>query len=194
MKTKNVSKGMVYVFTGDGKGKTSAALGVATRALLNKMKVGWVAWYKQRSWKVSEFEMLKIFGEKLLEMHLMGDGFYLKKDKGGEVDIAGGGKLVDKASFEEHREAANHALEKAAELINIVDVLILDEINNAIADKLIEVGDVIDLLERRGKVHVILTGRDANEKIVKVADLVTKMEKIKHPYDKGVKAIKGLDF
>jgi len=73
-------------------------------------------------------------------------------------------------------------------------VLILDEINNAISDGLVEKNKVMDLLKKRGKIHVILTGRGASRSVLEVADLVTECKKIKHPFDKGVKAVKGLDF
>jgi len=167
------NKGMVYVFTGEGKGKTSAGLGVVVRSLSHGMKVGWVSWYKQ-----------KIASEKLLadrvEMYAIGRGFY---------------KLPgDKVSEEEHKRAAQEALKKARELIKRVDVLVLDEVNNAVKDGLVELGDIVDLISKQGKVHLVLTGRDVDKKIVELVDLVTEMRKIKHPFDKGGKAVKGLDY
>ena len=179
-----MKKGMIYVFTGEGKGKTSAALGVAVRAVSNGMKVGWVSWYKEERWPISEKKLPTgslLKGLKgSLEMYFMGEGFY---------------KLpTDHATSKEHKMAGSKALKKAGELVKKVDVLVLDEVNNAIKDKLVEVDEVIELLEKREKTHVILTGRDADKKIVKIANLVTECKKIKHPFDKGVKAIKGLDY
>ena len=184
----SAKKGMVYVFTGEGKGKTSAGLGVAVRAVSNGMKVGWVSWYKEEKWPISEKKlssrMISRGGGTMpvgnLKMYFMGEGFY---------------KLpTDHATLREHKKAGSKALKKAEELIKKVEVLVLDEVNNAIKDKLVGLNEVIKLIEKRGKVHVILTGRNANKKIVELADLVTECKKIKHPFDKGLKAVKGLDF
>ena len=169
----NIKQGLVYVFTGEGKGKTSAALGVAVRAVCAGMKVGWVSWYKE---KVLPSRSVL---EGRLEMYAMGKGFY---------------KLPgDKATPEEHKQAAAAALKQAEKLLKTVDVLVLDEVNNAVSDKLINLKQVIDLINKRGKTHLILTGRGAARRLLAGADLVTEMKKIKHPFDKGIKAVKGLD-
>jgi len=168
--------GLVYVFTGDGKGKTSAALGVAVRAASNGMKVSWVSWYKEKKWPISEMN-LKL---KNLKMYWLGEGFY---------------KLpTDHATPTEHKHAAAAALKMAEKLLGKVDVLVLDEVNNAVKDKLIDLNYLIKLIGKRGKTHLILTGRGARPELVERADLVTEMKKIKHPFDKGQKAVKGLDF
>lgn len=175
-----MKKGLVYIFTGDGKGKTSAALGVAVRALCNGMKVGWVSWYKEESWPISE-KKLK------LKMYWMGKGFY---------------KLpTDKATPKEHKRAAVAALEKAEELLSRVEVLVMDEAVKAVTDKLIEEKEVLRVVKKRGQAHVILTGRGPStslriklSNLIKEADLVTECKKLKHPFDKGIKAVKGLDF
>lgn len=170
----NIKQGLVYVFTGEGKGKTSAALGVAVRAVCAGMKVGWVSWYKE---KVLPSRSVL---EGRLEMYAMGKGFY---------------KLPgDKATPEEHKQAAAAALKQAEKLLKTVDVLVLDEVNNAVSDKLINLKQVIDLINKRGKTHLILTGRNACPELVERADLVTECKKIKHPFDRGVKAVRGLDY
>lgn len=170
------NKGLVYVFTGKGKGKTSAALGVAVRAACNGMKVGWVSWYKEPRWPISEMK-LKL---KNLQMYWLGEGFY---------------KLpTDHATPADHKLAAEAALKKAEELLGKVDVLVLDEINNAVRDGLIEQRGLMRLIGERGKTHLILTGRGASGRVVEAADLVTEMTKIKHPFDRGQKAVKGLDY
>jgi len=175
-----MKKGMIYVFTGEGKGKTSAALGVAVRAVCNGMKVGWMSWYKEESWPISEKNLPSRLDLEGLEMYFIGKGFY---------------KLpTDHVTEKEHKKAAEDGLKLAEKLIKRVDVLILDEINNAISDGLVEKNKVMDLLKKRGKIHVILTGRGASRSVLEVADLVTECKKIKHPFDKGVKAVKGLDF
>ena len=193
-------KGQIYIFTGDGKGKTSAALGVAVRAVGNGMKVAMVQWYKQSSWDISEHLLptkLKNF-----RIYPIGVGFRIKnyesriKKDGGDIKIAtvANSKVIDSASDKQHRQAAQEALTKAQSLLGKVDVLVLDEINNAIKDGLISVKEVITLISKRGPTHLIFTGRDAHHKIIKLADLVTEMKKLKHPFDRGQKAIKGLDF
>jgi len=180
--------GKIYIFTGDGKGKTSAALGTVMRAVGNGMKVAWVAWYKQESWRLSELKPLKGLG---IEVYLMGKGFLIKE---GVKELIEGSKVVDKASEEDHKESSMEALKKAAELMGKVDVLVLDEVNNAVDDKLISVKDLISVMKKRRKTHLILTGREAKKEILRLADLVTKMEKVKHPYDKGELAERGLDL
>ena len=166
--------GLVYVFTGDGKGKTSAALGVAVRAVCAGKKVGWGSWYKKKVLPTRMFLAGK------LEMYAIGKGFY---------QLPG-----DKATPEEHKRAAAAALKQAEKLLKTVDVLVLDEVNNAVHDKLIDLIDLINLISKRGKTHLILTGRNADKKMIELADLVTEMTKIKHPFDKGIKAVKGLDY
>ena len=101
---------------------------------------------------------------------------------------------TDHAKPDEHKKVAQEALKKAQQLLGKVDVLILDEINNAVVDRLIKVSEVIKVIEGRGKTHLILTGRNASAELVEVADLVTEMKKVKHPFDKDIKAMKGLDF
>lgn len=173
-----MNKGLIYLFTGNGKGKTSAALGVGVRAALSGMKVGMVCWYKEEKWRISEASISKRLPN--FKVFLMGEGFY---------------KLpTDHASGKEHKEASRKALEKARKLLGKVDLLILDEVNNAVKDKLINLDDLIDLVSKRGKTHLILTGRGAYKEIIGMADLVTDMHKVKHPFDKGLKAVKGLDY
>lgn len=177
----SIKKGLVYVFTGEGKGKTSAALGVAIRAVGAGEKVGWVSWYKEKKWPISE-KLLPTRRdlEGRLKMYFMGEGFY---------------KLAtDHATPQKHCEAAAAGLKQAVKLIGKVDVLVLDEVNNAVHDKLINLIDLINLISKRGKTHLILTGRNAAKKVIELADLVTEMKKIKHPFDKGIKAVKGLDY
>jgi cob(I)alamin adenosyltransferase len=210
----NETKGLVYVFTGEGKGKTSAAIGGAVRAVGVGMRVVWIGFYKQASWKLSEVEPLKKLG---VEVFLMGKGFHITNDKlqitNAKVKTAKvktGQVVVDSASQEEHGRAAREALEKAKELLNNskdktpsnpplvrggkVDLVILDEVNNAVKDGLIDLIDLIDLISKRKQTHLILTGRDAHPELVKLADLVTEMKKVKHPYDEGRLAVRGLDF
>ena len=170
--------GLVYVFTGEGKGKTSAALGVAVRAALSGMKVAIVQWYKEKRWPIAEHKI----GEKFenIQIYPMGSGFY---------------KLPsDHATPTEHKKAAQDALAQAGELMGQVDLLVLDEICNTVRDKLLTVREIVALIGKREKAHLVLTGRGATKEIIDLADLVTECKKIKHPYDMGKLAIKGLDF
>ena len=172
-------KGLIIVHTGNGKGKTTAALGLAFRALGNGFKVCMIQFIKG-TWKYGELEAAKKFENfKILPM---GKGFInLGADKPDPEDI----------------NAANEAFEKGKEAIisGKYDMVILDEINYAISYKLIDVDDVVNLLKNKpDKVHVVLTGRNAHEKIIEIADLVTEMREIKHPYKKGIKAQRGIEF
>lgn len=170
--------GLIYMFTGEGKGKTSAALGVAVRAALSGMKVAIVQWYKEKRWPIAEHKI----GEKFenIQIYPMGSGFY---------------KLPsDHATTSEHQQAAEAALVQTKKLVGTVDVLILDEVINAIGDGLVESKGVMELLSNRGRTHVVLTGRGASKELIEAADLVTECKKIKHPFDTGKPAVAGLDF
>ena len=170
--------GLVYVFTGEGKGKTSAGMWTAMRAALEGKKVAVIHWYKETRWPTNDQKINGLLP--YLADYLMGCGFY---------------KLPTDHAFEnEHRMAAQAALAKAVELLTEVEVLVLDEIINAVADGLLTEEEVSTLIANRGQTHLVLTGRDASQDLIDNADLVTEMKKIKHPFDQGKKAVKGLDF
>jgi len=186
-----MNTGLVYVFTGEGKGKTSAALGVATRSLLNGEKVSWVAFYKQESWGLAEAKLKDKFPN--LEMSFTGKGFSIGKKTAPVGDK--GHVVVDTASALEHKKAAESGLELARQMLALKPfLLVMDEVLNAVSDGLIDEDDVIQLLASRNETHIILTGRGVTDEIIKVSDLVTECRKIKHPYDAGKLAVKGLDF
>lgn len=186
-----MNKGLVYVFTGEGKGKTSAALGVAVRALLAGHKVCWVAFYKQESWDLTEKHLVEKFDN--LEMHWMGKGFRIGK-KTAPVGTKGH-VVVDSASEEEHREAARQGLEMVRQKLETKPfLLVMDEILNAVSEGLLDEQVVLDLIGERGDTHLVFTGRGATTKMVAATDLVTECKKIKHPYDLGKLAVRGLDF
>lgn len=197
--------GLIYVFTGEGKGKTSAAIGVAVRSLLLGNKVIWVSLYKQESWGLSEAKLKDKFPD--LEMEFVGKGFRIMNSEqrilnieGKEIKLATVGKVnkvVDTASEEEHREAANDGLQFAANSLQQKPfLLVIDEVLNAVSDGLLDERQVLDVLKKRGATHMVLTGRsgEATKKILEGADLVTECKKIKHPYDEGKLAVRGLDF
>ncbi len=172
-------KGLIIVHTGNGKGKTTAALGLAFRALGNGFKVCMVQFIKG-TWKYGELEAAKKFEN--FEILPMGKGF---------VNL--GAKNPDPQDV----QAAGEAFNKAKKIIlsGKYDLVILDEINYAILYKLISLEKVIEVLKQKPEnVHVVLTGRNAHEKIIEIADLVTEMKEIKHPYQKGIKAQRGIEF
>jgi len=196
--------GLVYVFTGEGKGKTSAALGVAIRCLLIKKRVVWVAFYKQSAWGLAESKLTEKFVN--MEMVFVGRGFRIVKPEQvkGNVKLASvgkGAKVVDTASESEHKEAARKGLEVAGQFLQRTELckegpflLVMDEVLNAISEGLVKSEQVVQLLNKRGGTHIILTGRGACEEIIAQADLVTECKKIKHPYDRGKLAVAGLDY
>lgn len=193
--------GLVYVFTGEGKGKTSAALGVATRSLLLGERVIWIALYKQEKWGLAEAKLTDKFSN--LEMIFTGLGFSIKDESSKRINesvkvakVANGfGVVVDSATEGEHRQAAHEALQLAQiKLLDKPFLLVIDEVLNALSEGLVSEQEVISLVESRGKSHVVLTGRGLSKGILQIADLVTECSKIKHPYDQNKLAVRGLDF
>lgn len=173
--------GMVIVYTGNGKGKTTAALGVALRAVGHGLKVCMVQFIKGE-WHYGELNSLKNL-EPDFELIVAGKGFI--------------GIIDDDHPFGEHVRAANIALNVVEQkiLLGCFDVIILDEINYAVQLGLLKLEDVLKIIQNRPKkVSLILTGNHACEEIISLADLVTEMREIKHPYRKGIKAKKGIDF
>ena len=183
------NSGLVYVFTGEGKGKTSAALGVAMRAVGQEKRVAMVQWYKEKLWQIGEHRLPELLKQSLFDIYPMGQGFY---------------KLpTDHATADDHKTAAQRALKFADRLLSHhpssinhqpLFILVLDEAVNAVNDGLIDLIDLINLISKRGQTHIILTGRNTPKKLIDLADLITEMKNIKHPYDSGRKAVLGLDY
>ena len=172
------SKGLVQVFTGNGKGKTSAALGTVLRASGHGLRI-YIVFFMKGKYPYGEFSTLS---------------------KLPNVDIASFGLrcLIDPANINpEEIEQAKLALSAAREamLSGNYDIVVLDEVNVALHFKLIELDEVVRLIgDKPQNVELILTGRYADAKLIELADLVTEMIKLKHPYDKGVKARKGIEY
>lgn len=173
--------GLVIIYTGDGKGKTTAALGMGFRAVGRGWKVLMVQFGKG-SWHYAELDTVKRL-EPDMQIIPMGIGFY---------------KILDDThTEEEHRAAADRALNFAREemLSGKWDMLILDEVNGIVAAGLLPLGPVLKLLDERPEdLTLVLTGRSAAPELVERADLVTEMREIKHPYQKGILAQKGIDY
>ena len=180
-KESSSNDGIVIVYTGNGKGKTTASLGVALRAIGHGFRVCMVQFIKGE-WHYGELNSIKKL-EPDFELIVAGKGFI--------------GIIDDDHAFEEHVRAAKTALDIVEQKMShdIFDIIILDEINYAVHLGLLSLGDVMKIVKNRPKhLSLILTGNYACEEIILLADLVTEMKEIKHPYKKGIKAKRGIDF
>ena len=174
------AKGLIQVYTGCGKGKTTAAVGLAIRARGHNMKVCYIYFHKNpKRNKYSEHDVLQKIGIDVFGF--AGEHPYCGK-KTNSKDIRGqclrGLDFVRKMYKEKK-----------------YDVLVLDEINISLRDKFLKTEEVIELLAAKPEnLEIILTGRGAPLKIIKQADLVSKIQMIKHPYEKGIKARRGIEY
>ena len=171
-------KGLVQIFTGNGKGKTTAALGTILRAAGYDFKI-FIVFFFKGEYALGEYATLP----RLPNIHVASYGLR---------------RLVDLQNIKpEEIEQAELALEAARQAIESgdYDLVVMDEVNVAIEYKLIKLEDVIDLVNKKPEhVELILTGRYADNKLIEMADLVTEMVKVKHPYDKGIDARKGIEY
>jgi cob(I)alamin adenosyltransferase len=173
-------RGLILINTGPGKGKTTAALGTALRAVGNGMKVLMLQFLKG-SWHYGELDAVEAFGGNFV-LKQMGRGFV--KIGGAETDPEDV-RLVEEAWAE-----ARAAIESGA-----WDMVVLDEINYAISYKMLDAAVVAEALKQKPEmVHVILTGRNAHPLLVELADTVTEMREVKHAYQKGILAQRGIEF
>ena len=180
MSNKNIEKGLLIVHTGSGKGKSSSAFGMIMRCIAHKMPCAVVQFIKG-TWKTGEKHILTTKFKKECSFFVSGEGFtWDTQDR--EKDII----------------SARHGWNKAKELIlnKKIKFVLLDEINIALRYDYLKINDVLDFLEYKKPymTHVVLTGRNAHEKLIKKADLVTEMNLIKHPFKNGIKAQKGIEF
>jgi len=186
----SMKKGLVYVFTGEGKGKTSAGLGMALRAISWGEKVAVVGWYKRQAKLKTQNSKLEVYG--------MGKGFYKKNSKKAKL-VSNCFKYKISDDTELNKRLAEKALKKVGELFKSKKyfLIVLDEVLHAIKDGLLSLGEVLEVVEERRRTHVVLTGRFDTlgmSKLLERVDLVTECKKIKHPFDLGKKAVKGLDY
>ena len=176
--TKTIEKGLLIVHTGKGKGKSTAAFGLAARAIGNGMKVGVVQFVKGK-WATGERAVLERFPD-LVTVRVMGEGFtWDTQDR--QRDIA----------------AANKAWESAKEFLADPSyrLVVLDELNIVLRYDYLDLDDVLTGLAARDPgQHVVVTGRNAKPALIEMADLVTEMTEIKHPFRAGVKAQVGIEF
>lgn len=170
-------RGLLMVYTGHGKGKTTAALGLVFRALGRGLDAAVVQFIKGK-WKTGE----RLFAQRIpgLTFLVMGEGFTWESDDIGR-----------------DRVAAEKAWAAAAELISSGrhDVVVLDEITYALNYGFVAAADVARVVAARSpRVHVVVTGRNAPEELCQMADLITEMRSIKHPFEKGLRAVPGIDY
>ena len=176
----DIRRGLIIVNTGPGKGKTTAAMGTALRAVGQGMRVLMLQFLKG-SWHYGELDAVKAFRDKFI-MKQMGRGFVkVGAEKPDPEDI----RLVEEAWAE--AEQAIHSGQW--------DLVILDEINYAISYGMLSPEKVVESLKKKpDMVHVILTGRNAHPTIVDIADTVTEMRQVKHAYERGVMAQRGIEY
>ena len=180
-------KSVVVVFTGENKGKTSASIGLMCRALGRGQKVAYIQFIKH--WEVGEHTFIHkiepLFGESLF-FYKGGKGFF----NAGEISE----KNVDETA---HKKAAEQTYKIALEsaVSGKFDVVICDEINNAVHDGLLSIEQLEDLLKKRAeRTSLCLTGRDFPDSLLKYTDIATEMTKLKHHYDDKFIANKGIDY
>lgn len=168
-----LEKGLIHVYTGEGKGKTSVVLGTALRAARYGLKVFFVQFMK------SDIEEKTLRQVKGIDYKCFGQEKWIHKDKVEQED----------------KELAQQGLKFAEGILNEYDIVILDEIILAAWFGLLDEKDVLALIDKKPEhVELILTGRNASEKLIDKADYVSDITKVKHPYDKGILAREGIDY
>lgn len=178
---------VAIVYTGDGKGKTSASLGLLARALGNRMNVAFIQFIKY--WGVSEHVFLRDIGNMYkdqLYFYKGGKGFY----NAGELSAA-------EITPDQHKQAAEETFKAAVKAVSSgkYDLVVCDEINNAVHDKLLSEDNLIELFENKhAKTNLCLTGRNFPDRLLKHVDIATNMTKIKHHFDEKYIANQGIDY
>jgi cob(I)alamin adenosyltransferase len=174
----NEGKGLIIVYTGDGKGKTTAALGAALRAASRGMKTFMIQFLKEKG-ASAEQDILSPLSDKIT-IYPCGKGFVFDGD--------------DKTPHKEAAEAGWRFMEEELKR-NKYDILILDEVAAALNLRLLSAENIKTFLTNKDRTsHVILTGRDMPEELIEIADTVTEMKEVKHAYQKGIDAIPGIDY
>ncbi len=179
---KNIKDGLILINTGNGKGKTTAALGLALRAAGNNLRV-LILQFIKGPWKSGEVEIIEKL-KPLIEIEQLGMGF-IRFEKGKPVIT------------EEMAKNAAESFGYARDKINSgqYDMVILDEINNLIDYGFLEIKDVINCLKNKPEeICIVLTGRNAPAELINIADTVTEMKEIKHAFGRGIKARKGIEY
>ncbi|MEA3546643.1 MAG: cob(I)yrinic acid a,c-diamide adenosyltransferase [Thermodesulfobacteriota bacterium] len=171
-------KGLVLLFTGNGKGKTTAALGQALRAAGQGLKVCFIQFIKG-SWQTGEQRIMALFKDRI-DFFVKGSGFTWQAEDRDEL-------------IRETRKAFDFAGDKISS--GEYDMVILDELTYLVKYGMVKEGEVVKMIRNRPETqHLVITGRDASDGLITVADLVTEMREIKHPFSQGIKARKGIEF
>ncbi|MEK9971275.1 MAG: cob(I)yrinic acid a,c-diamide adenosyltransferase [Ferrovibrio sp.] len=181
--TKTIEKGLLMVHTGKGKGKSTAAFGLVMRAIGNGFRVGIVQFVKGK-WQTGERPVLEMFPEQVT-IKAMGEGFtWDTQDRARDIAAA-------KSAWEE----ARRMIEAARSDPPAYDLLVFDELNIVLRYDYLDLAEVVGVLKNRPPgLHVVVTGRNAKPELIEAADLVTEMTEVKHPFQAGVKAQKGIEF
>jgi cob(I)alamin adenosyltransferase len=175
-------QGLTLVFTGDGKGKTTAAIGLTVRAAGNKMRVFFLQFIKGQ-WKTGERDILRNLPG--VDLEVTGRGFTIESLRNPTIPM------------EDHAAAAAHGWQVAQQIVRQgeYDLVVLDEVLGAVTAGLIPLDELVALVRAKPQtVHLVLTGRGAPPALVDVADLVSEIQPIKHPFDHGIKAQRGIEF
>jgi cob(I)alamin adenosyltransferase len=180
--TKPPRQGLTLIFTGNGKGKTTAAVGLTVRASGNRMKVFFLQFIKGQ-WKSGEREILR--GLPGVDLEVTGRGFTIERLRNPKIPL------------EDHAAAAAHGWQVAQQIVREgeYDLVVLDEVLGAIKAGLVPLDKVVALVRTKPPtLHLVLTGRGASPELVDVADLVSEIQPVKHPLQRGIKAQRGIEF
>jgi len=175
-------RGLTIVYTGDGKGKTTAAVGLTVRAAGNRLRVFFLQFIKGQ-WKSGEREVLRSLPG--VDLEVTGRGFTIEGLRNPNIPM------------EDHAAAAAHGWQVAKHIVNAgeYDVVVLDEILGAVTAGLVPLSELLSLVrEKPEEVHLVLTGRGAQAELIEIADLVSEVQPIKHPFERGIKAQRGIEF
>ena len=175
-------QGLTLVFTGNGKGKTTAAVGLAVRAAGNRLRVFFLQFIKGQ-WKTGEREVLR--GLPSVDLEVTGRGFTIERLRNPRIPM------------EDHAAAAAHGWQVARQIVaeGEYDLVVLDEILPAVKAGLVPLAELVELVRTKPpELHLALTGRGAPSEVIEVADLVSEIRPIKHPFERGIKAQRGIEF
>lgn len=183
MAGKTIEKGLLMVHTGKGKGKSTAAFGLVMRAIGNGFRIGIVQFVKG-AWQTGERPVLEMFPDQV-EIKAMGEGFtWNTQDRARDIAAA-------QAAWAE----AKRMIEAARKDPPDFDLLVFDELNIVLRYDYLDLAEVVGVLKNRPpNLHIVVTGRNAKPELIEAADLVTEMTEVKHPFQAGVKAQKGIEF
>jgi cob(I)alamin adenosyltransferase len=175
-------QGLTIVYTGNGKGKTTASIGLVVRAAGNRMRVFFLQFIKGQ-WKSGEREILRALPG--VDLEVTGRGFTIE------------GLRDPRIPMDDHAAAAAHGWLRAKEIVQFgdYDLVVLDEILGAVHADLVPLQELLELVRTKpSHLHLVLTGRDAPPELIEEADLVSEVLPIKHPFERGIKAQRGVEF